>query len=126
MQTNPAQQYTTSPPTPIRTVVMNIWELDSLWYFRRGTFQPYGIFGLGGASTGSSFGGTNLTIVLGIGVKAFLSPHFAVRADIRWDNMYGNIGHAGDPAFCDSAGCYFYRTTFYSSLPVTAGITYAF
>jgi len=126
MQTNPAQQYTTSPPTPIRTVVMNIFTLDSLWYFRRGTFQPYGVFGLGGASTGSSFGGTNLTIAVGIGVKAFLSPHIAVRADIRWDNMYGNIGHTGDPAFCDSAGCYFYRTTFYSSLPVTAGLTYAF
>ena len=65
---------------------MNIFELDSLWYFRRGTFQPYGIFGLGGANTGSSFGGANLTVVVGIGVKAFLSPHFAVRADIRWDN----------------------------------------
>jgi Outer membrane protein beta-barrel domain len=126
MQTNPAQQYTTSPPTPIRNVVMNIFELDSLWYFRRGTFQPYGIFGLGGASTGSSFGGTNFTVVVGVGVKAFLSPHFAVRADIRWDNMYGNVGHAGDPAFCDSAGCYFYRGSWYSSLPVTAGVTYAF
>ncbi|HTY40694.1 MAG TPA: outer membrane beta-barrel protein [Thermoanaerobaculia bacterium] len=125
-QTNPAQQYTTSPPTPIRNVIMNIVELDSLWYFRRGTFQPYGILGFGGAGTGSSFGGTNLTIALGIGVKAFLSPHIAVRADIRWDNMYGNVGHAGDPAFCDSAGCYFYRTSWYSSLPVTAGITYAF
>ena len=126
MQTNPAQQYLGSPPTPIRNVVMNIFELDSLWYFRRGTFQPYGIFGLGGASTGSSFGGTNLTIAVGIGVKAFLSPHFAVRADVRWDNMYVNIGRAGDAAFCDSAGCYYYRTTFYSSLPVTAGLTYAF
>lgn len=126
MQTNPAQQYTTSPPTPIRNVVMNIFELDSLWYFRRGTFQPYGIFGLGGANTGSSFGGANLTVAVGLGVKAFLSPHIAVRADIRWDNMYGNVGHAGDAAFCDSAGCYFYRTTWYSSLPVTAGITYAF
>ena len=126
MQTNPAQQYAGSPPTPIRNVVMNIFELDSLWYFRRGTFQPYGIFGLGGASTGSSFGGTNLTVAMGIGVKAFLSSHFAVRADIRWDAMYGNIGHAGDAAFCDSAGCYYYRTTWYSSLPVTAGLTYAF
>ena len=126
MQTNPAQQYAGSPPTPIRNVVMNIFELDSLWYFRRGTFQPYGIFGLGGASTGSSFGGTNLTVAMGIGVKAFLSPHFAVRADVRWDAMYGNVGHAGDAAFCDSAGCYYYRTTWYSSLPVTAGLTYAF
>jgi hypothetical protein len=126
MRTNPAQQYTTSPPAEIRKVAMNIFELDSLWYFRRGTFQPYGIFGLGGASTGSSFGGTNLTVALGVGVKAFLSPHFAVRADIRWDNMYGNVGHAGDPAFCDSAGCYYYRTSWYSSLPVTVGLTYAF
>ena len=121
MRTDPAQQYTTSPPAEIRKVAMNIFELDSLWYFRRGTFQPYGIFGLGGASTGSSFGGTNLTVALGVGVKAFLSPHFAVRADIRWDNMYGNVGHAGDPAFCDSAGCYYYRTSWYSSLPVTVG-----
>jgi Outer membrane protein beta-barrel domain len=126
MQTNPAQQYTTSPPTPIRNVVMNIFELDSLWYFRRGTFQPYGIFGLGGASTGSSFGGTNFTVVVGVGVKAFLSPHIAVRADVRWDNMYGNLGRAGGPAFCDAAGCYYYRGSWYSSLPVTAGVTYAF
>jgi Outer membrane protein beta-barrel domain len=126
MQTNPAQQYTTSPPTEIRKVTMNIFELDSLWYFRRGTIQPYGIFGLGGASTGSSFGGTNLTVAVGVGVKAFLSPHFAVRADVRWDNMYGNEGRPGDPAFCDSAGCYYYRSSWYSSLPVTAGLTYAF
>ena len=126
MQTNPAQQYVGSPPTPIRNVVMNIFELDSLWYFRRGTFQPYGIFGLGGANTGSSFGGANLTVAMGLGVKAFLSRHFAVRADVRWDAMYGNVGHAGDAAFCDSAGCYYYRTTWYSSLPVTAGLTYAF
>ena len=125
-QTNPAQQYTTRPPAPIRNVVMNIFELDSLWYFRRGTFQPYGILGFGGANTGSSFGGANLTVALGIGAKAFLSPHVAVRADIRWDNMYGNVGHPGDPAFCDSAGCYFYRTSWYSSLPVTVGLTYAF
>ena len=125
-QTSPAQQHVTAPPPPIRNVTLNVFELDSLWYFRRGTFQPYGIFGLGGASTGSSFGGTNLTVAIGIGVKAFLSPHFAVRADIRWDAMYGNVGHAGDAAFCDSAGCYYYRTTWYSSLPVTAGLTYAF
>lgn len=125
-QTNPAQQYATSPPTAIRTVTMNIFELDSLWYLTRGTLQPYGIFGLGGANTGSSFGGANLTVAMGFGIKAFLSPHFAVRADVRWDAMYGNVGHAGDAAFCDSAGCYYYRTTWYSSLPVTAGLTYAF
>ena len=47
-QTNPAQQYATSPPTPIRNVIMNIFELDSLWYFHRGTFQAYGTVGLGG------------------------------------------------------------------------------
>lgn len=125
-RTSPAQQYTTSPPTPIRTVTMNIIELDSLWYFRRGTFQPYAVFGLGGANTGSSFGGANLTVAMGLGVKAFLSPHLAVRADVRWDAMYGNVGHAGDAAFCDSAGCYYYRTSWYSSLPVTAGVTFAF
>jgi outer membrane protein W len=125
-QTNPAQQYATSPPTPIRNVIMNIFELDSLWYFHRGTFQAYGTVGLGGANTGSSFGGANFMAVVGLGVKAFVSPHFAVRADVRWQNMYGNVGHAGDPAFCDSAGCYFYRGSWYSSLPVTAGVTYAF
>jgi hypothetical protein len=125
-QTNPAQQFTGSPPTPIRTVIMNIFELDSLWYFHRGTFQVYGTLGLGGSSTGSSFGGTNFTVAIGLGVKAFLSPHFAVRADVKWDNMYGNLGRNNDPAFCDSAGCYFYRGSWYSALPVTAGLTYAF
>jgi hypothetical protein len=125
-QTNPAQQFTGSPPTPIRTVIMNIFELDSLWYFHRGTFQAYGTLGVGGSSTGSSFGGTNFMVAIGVGVKAFLSPHFAVRADIKWDNMYGNLGRSTDPAFCDSAGCYFYRGSWYSSLPVTAGLTYAF
>ena len=126
MQTSPAQQYTTSPPTKIRDVTMNIFELDSLWYLRRGSIQPYVIFGLGGSSTGSSFGGTNFTAVVGIGVKAFLSRHFAVRADVRADASYGNLGAAGDPAFCDAAGCYYYRSSWYWSLPVTAGLTYAF
>ncbi len=125
-QSNPAQQYVGSPPTPIRNVTLNVFELDSLWYFRRGGFQPYGIFGVGGASTGSSFGGTNFTAVLGIGMKAFLSRHFAVRADVRVNAMYGNEGHPGAPAFCDSAGCYYYRSSWYWSLPVTAGLTYAF
>lgn len=125
-QTSPAQQYTTSPPTKIRDVTMNIFELDSLWYFRRGGFQPYATFGLGGANTGSSFGGANFTVILGLGAKAFLTRHFAVRADVRWENMYGNVGHAGDAAFCDSAGCYYYRKSWYSSLPVTAGLTYVF
>jgi hypothetical protein len=125
-QANPAQQFTGSPPTPIRTVIMNIFEADTLWYFHRGTFQAYGTLGVGGSSTGSSFGGTNFTVIVGVGVKAFLSPHFAVRADIKWDNMYGNLGRSTDPAFCDSAGCYFYRGSWYSSLPVSAGLTYAF
>jgi outer membrane protein with beta-barrel domain len=126
MQTSPAQQYAGSPPTPIRTVRLDIFELDSLWYFRRGGFQPYGIFGVGGASTGSSFGGTNFTAAAGIGVKAFLGPHFAVRADVRADATYGNVGHPGAPAFCDAAGCYDYRSSWSWSLPVTAGLTYAF
>ena len=121
MQANPAQQYTGSPPTEIRTVIMNNFEADSLWYLKRGTLQPYGVFGLGASCTGS-FGGTNFMVVVGAGVKAFLSPHFAIRADVRWLNIYGKR----DPAFCDSAGCYFYRGSWYSSLPVTAGLTYAF
>jgi hypothetical protein len=125
-QTSPAQQFTGSPPSPIRNVTMNIFELDSLWYFSRGSFQTFAIFGLGGTNTGSSFGGANLTVVVGLGVKAFLGRHFAVRADVRWDNVYGNVGHAGGPAFCDSAGCYDYRTGWYGSLPVTVGLTYAF
>jgi len=126
MRTNPAQQYARSPPAPIRTVTMNVFELDSLWYFRRGGFQPYGIFGVGGASTGSSFGGTNFTAVVGLGVKAYLSRHFAVRVDVRADATYGNVTHPGAPAFCDAAGCYFYRSSWSWSLPVTAGLTYAF
>jgi len=126
MRTNPAQQYVGSPPSPIRNVTLNVFELDSLWYFRRSGFQPYGIFGVGGASTGSSFGGTNFTAVAGIGVKAYLSRHFAFRADVRADATYGNVRHPGESAFCDSAGCYFYRSSWFWSLPVTAGLTGAF
>ncbi len=105
LQTNPPQQVVGSPPNVFRHVTMNVFELDSLWYFRRGSFQPYGLLGFGGASTGTSFGGTNFTTILGIGVKAFLSRHFAVRADIRVNAMYGNVGPPNGPAFCDSAGC---------------------
>ncbi len=126
LQTSPAQQYTTFPPTPIRNVTVNVIELESLWYFARGSFQPYAIFGLGGATTGQSFGGANLAVAAGLGARAFLDRRFAVRADIRLDEMYGNVGKAGDAAFCDSAGCYFYRASWYSSLIVTGGVTYAF
>jgi len=126
MQTNPAQQYTGSPPVKIRDVTMNIFELDGLWYLRRGAVQPYVLFGVGGSSTGSSFGGTNFTGIVGLGVKAFLSRHFAVRADVRFDASYGNVGSPGEPAFCDAAGCYYYRSSWYWSLPVTAGLTFAF
>jgi hypothetical protein len=126
MQASPAQQFVGSPPTPIRNVTLNVFELDSLWYFRRGGFQPYAIFGIGGANTGSSFGGANLTVAVGLGAKAYLDRHFAVRADVRWDAMYGNVAHPGDAAFCDSAGCYYYRSSWFSSLVVTGGLTYAF
>jgi hypothetical protein len=126
-QTSPAEQFVGSPPTPIRKVTLNIFELESLWYFRRGGFQPYGIFGIGGTNTGSSFGGTNLTLAVGLGVKAYLDRHFAVRADVRVESSYGNVGFPGEPAFCDSAGgCYFYRSSWSWSLPVTAGLTWAF
>ena len=126
MQTSPAQRYAGPPPATIRNVTLNVFELDSLWYFRRGGFEPYGIFGVGGASTGSSFGGTNFTAVLGLGFKEYLSRHVAVRADVRWDASYGNVEHPGDPAFCDAAGCYYYRSSWSWSLPVTAGLTFAF
>jgi Outer membrane protein beta-barrel domain len=126
MQSNPTQQAAGSPPTTIRTVRLDVFELDSLWYFGRGGFQPYGIVGVGGASTGSSFGGTNFTAVAGVGVKAFLGRHWAIRADVRAAATYGNVGHPGAPAFCDAAGCYFYRSSWTWSLPVTAGLTYAF
>lgn len=126
LQTNPPQQIVGSPPTVFRHVTLNVFELDSLWYFRRGGFEPYAIFGFGGASTGSSFGGTNFTAIVGLGVKAYLSRHFAARADVRANAMYGNVSPAGSAAFCDPAGCYYYRSSWYWALPVTAGLTYAF
>ena len=129
-QTHPEQQFvgspSGSPPTPIRELTLDVIELDSLWYFSRGTFRGYGLFGLGGANTGSSFGGANLAVTVGLGVKAFVDRHFAVRGDVRFTEMYGNIGRAGDAAFCDSSGCYYYRQSWYSSFTVTAGLTYAF
>jgi hypothetical protein len=126
MQSNPAHQVAGSPPVPIRTVILNDYEVDSLWYIRRHTFQVFGTLGVGGSSTGSSFGGANFLLVAGLGIKAFVSGHFAIRADVKWDHVYGNVGHPGDPAFCDSGGCYYYRGSWYSSLPVTAGLTFAF
>jgi hypothetical protein len=125
-RTSPAEQFVGSPPTPIRTVGLSIIELDGLYYFRRGGFQPFALLGFGGSNTGQSFGGTNLTVVAGLGVKAFLDRHFAVRADVRVESTYGNVGTPGAPAFCDPGGCYFYRSSWYWSLPVTVGLTYAF
>ena len=126
MQASPAERYAGPTPAAIRNVTRNVFELDSLWYFRRGGFEPYGILGVGGASTGSSFGGTNFTAVLGLGLKAYVSRRVAVRADVRFDAAYGNVDHPGDSAFCDSGGCYFYRSSWSWSLPVTAGLTIAF
>lgn len=125
-QANPAQRFVGPPPTPIREITMNIFELDSLWYFGRGMFRGYGILGVGGSNTGSSFGGASFTAILGVGFRAFFDRHFAIRGDVKFEDMYGNVGKRGAAAFCDSNGCYYYRRSWYSSLIVTGGLTYAF
>jgi len=120
----PALQLVGSPPVPIQQVTMDTFELDGLWYFSRGRLRPFATLGVGIVNTGSSFGGTNLTIAAGAGVKAFLSRLFAVRADVRFhDTSSGSTG--GSAAFCDSNGCYYPRG-WYWSVNVTAGLTVAF
>jgi hypothetical protein len=125
-QARPTQSFTTVTPSDIRTIVMNSYELDLNVYIGHGTVRGLATFGLGGANTGSSFGGANLTVTVGLGAEIFLNRHLAVRIDGRATETYGNVGHEGDPAFCDSGGCYYYRKSWYANAAVTGGVTYAF
>jgi hypothetical protein len=126
MQARPEQSFKTVSPSEIRTIVMNNYELDLNVYIGRGRLRGLATFGMGGSNTGSSFGGANLTVTVGLGAEYFIDRHFAVRIDGRATETYGNVGMEGDPAFCDSAGCYYYKSSWYPNATVTGGIVYAF
>ncbi|HWZ87125.1 MAG TPA: outer membrane beta-barrel protein [Thermoanaerobaculia bacterium] len=125
-QAHPDQSFVTLVPSYIRTIVMNNYEADLDVYFGRGSVRGFVIFGVGGSSTGSTFGGTNFTGTVGLGLEIFVDRHFAIRVDARANDSYGNLGKYGAPAFCDPAGCYFYKPSWYPSGTATAGLTYAF
>jgi hypothetical protein len=126
MQARPTQSFKTASPSEIRTIVMNNYELDLNVYIGRGRLRGLATFGMGGSNTGSSFGGANLTVTVGLGAEYFFDRHFAVRVDGRATETYGNLGMEGDPAFCDSAGCYYYKRSWYPNATVTGGVAYAF
>ena len=107
--------------------MLQTWGLSSLIYLNQCPVRPYFVIGVGGCSTGSSYGGTNFSTSVGVGVKAFLTPHFAIRAEGRFRGTYGNIGSTTDnSAFCDSYGCYTYNGSWYYSSEVSGGLSYRF
>ncbi len=122
----PEQAFVSAGRGSIRHVSLNAFELNLKVYVGSAAVRGFATFGMGGANTGSSYGGANFTANLGIGALAFLDRHFAVRLDARINETYGNVGENGDPAFCDRAGCYFYKRNWYPSAGVTAGLVYAF
>jgi hypothetical protein len=125
-QTRPDQAFVTLAPSYLRTIVMNNYEADLHVYLGRGSVRGFAIFGVGGSSTGSGFGGTNFTGTVGLGLEVFVDRHFAIRVDARANDSYGNLGRYGAPAFCDPAGCYYYKPSWYPSGTATAGLSYVF
>ena len=105
---------------------LNTYELDGLYYATRGCIRLFGALGVGGASTGSSFGGTNLTASGGLGVKIFFDRRWALRLQGLARTTYGNLGPGDTIAYCDRFGCYNYRTSWYWTGEAFGGVTFAF
>lgn len=114
------------PVQTIRRLRRNVFELDANVYLGRGMVRGFLVAGLGGASTGSSFGGTNLTVGTGLGMSALLRRHLDLRIGGKVRGTYGNLGPKDKFAFCDSSGCYAYRHKWYASYGFTGGLSYAF
>ncbi|HTO87742.1 MAG TPA: outer membrane beta-barrel protein [Thermoanaerobaculia bacterium] len=125
-QARSEETITNATPAKIRDVRLDTYLFNALARFGRGPVRGFVTFGLGGASTGSSFGGVNLTANLGLGAELSLDRHLAIRLEGDFYDTYGNIGKAGEPAFCDAAGCYYYKHAWYPSGSVSAGVSYAF
>jgi Outer membrane protein beta-barrel domain len=125
-QARPEEKFTNAAPEKIRDVRLNTYQLNALARVIRGPVRGFVTFGLGGASTGSSFGGVNLTPSLGAGAELSLDRRLAIRLEGDFYDTYGNIGKKGEAAFCDAAGCYYYKHAWYPSGGVSAGVSYAF
>ena len=125
-QARSEETLTNATPAKIRDIRLDTYLFNALARFGRGPVRGFVTFGLGGASTGSSFGGVNLTANLGLGAELSLDRHLAIRLEGDFYDTYGNIGKAGEAAFCDAAGCYYYKHAWYPSGGVSAGVSYAF
>jgi hypothetical protein len=122
----PEQSFVDTSLGAIRQLRLNIFELNTNLYIGRGVVRGFVTVGLGGANTGSSFGGANLSVDTGLGAKALLNRHINLRIDGRLRGTYGNLGPKDRYAYCDSLGCYSYRHKWYASYGFTGGLDYAF
>jgi len=115
-----------SPRESLEFRRLDTYDLDGKVYVSQRPWRGFLFAGLGAVSTGSSFGGTNLTAHEGAGVEAFLTAHWAVRLDARFRETYGNRGLGDQFAYCDRYGCFAYRHDWYANREVSGGISYAF
>jgi hypothetical protein len=122
----PEQSFVDASRGTIRRLQLNVFELNANLYVGRGAVRGFVTAGVGGANTGSSFGGANLSVDAGLGMKALLNRHFDLRLDGRLRGTYGNLGPKDRYAYCDSLGCYSYRHKWFRSFGFTGGLDYAF
>ena len=122
----PELSFADSSRGPIRRLTLNVFELDADLYLGHGRVRGFVIAGVGGASTGSRFGGTNLSADAGLGMSVLVRRHFDLRVEGRVRGTYGNLGPHDRYAFCDASGCYSYRHKWYASYGLASGLSYAF
>jgi hypothetical protein len=127
MQAKPDETFENHVPSFIRQLTLNTYDLDGNLYLLHGAIRPYVTIGFGGANTGSSFGGANLSISGGVGAKWFVNRHIGLRAEWRYRGTYGNVGTPAMPAaYCEPAGCYFYNGSWYYNYEFSGGLMWAF
>jgi hypothetical protein len=123
----PDEKFETHVPPFIRQIRLDTFELDANIYLGQSGVRPFFTVGVGGANTGSSYGGVNLTTSVGLGVKWFVNRHIALRAEGRFRGTYGNIDQRlGPNAYCDTYGCYVYNGSWYYNSEFSGGLAYAF
>lgn len=105
---------------------LDTYDLDLRLSFGAPRWSVFLLGGPGAASTGSSFGGTNLTVAVGPGFEVFLTRRLALRIDGRWRETYGNLGPGDRFAYCERSVCFAYRHKWYASREATGGVAYAF
>lgn len=113
---------TGAPLNPARPGHVATYELGALYGF--GGRRIRGYLGLGaGAMTLPSLD-TRFTANVAVGGEFFLDDHFGLRIDgrYRWRASDKRVG----AVICESAGCFPFTTSLYSSAEATGGVTYRF